>query len=298
MIYSTLNIDIDNIPLNILLESIPPRNELMPLNCYHTLRISAVVSGRGIWTIGDKDFPISEGDVFSLNNTEYRKIHTIFPPENLELVILEFEPRLVWSNFSSYFDRNYLNVFFDRSPLFENRIEACNPIAGEISGLILKTGDEIRDALPECRQIIKANLLKILALLNRNYYGKGALTHLLNTAQGKYPSEINKVMEFIDAHISEDLPLNRLAELVHMNPSYFSRLFSKYNGLGVTRYIIKMRIRKAITLLTYGDNKSILEISGICGFNNLSNFYAAFKSVTGSTPTAYKSAAFPGSDSD
>ncbi len=287
MINRNKSIEINSIPLNLLIESIPPRNLVMPLNCYHTLRISLVTNGRGIWTIGDRNFPIEKGDIFTLNNNEHRKIHTIFPPANLELVILEFEPRMIWSNYGDYFDHRFLDVFFERDTDFENRIESGNRTATEISDLILQIQKEMNDSLPEYQQVVKANLLKSLALLNRHYYGKGIKDPTSLKSSNKQPAEIGKVMKYIEDHLSEDITLPELAGIVHINPSYFSRLFSLYNGLSVTKYINKMRIKKSISLLS-DKNKTILEIAFLCGFNNLSNFYLAFKSVTNSTPTAFR----------
>jgi len=285
--YSTKTIDINGSLLNLFHDSLPPINKVLPLYCYHTLRISCVLNGRGIWTIGDKNFPIEKGDIFSFNNKEYRSIHTIYPPDNLEIIILDFEPRLIWSNYGDYFEQNFLYTFFNRGPDFENRIEAKDSIANEIMELILDIQKELDDNLPEQRQIIKVKLLNILALLNRYYYKKGLVHAPDEDISKKFPQEINKVMDYIDKHLSENISLNELADMVHMSPSYFSRLFSKINGLGVSQYINKKRIQKSIYLL-HNTDMSVIEIAYQCGFNNLANFYKVFKAATNSTPSALR----------
>jgi len=72
-----------------------------------------------------------------------------------------------------------------------------------------------------------------------------------------------------------------------MNPTYFSTFFKKYNGLSPIDYIIRKRITRAIEFLRATD-KTILEISGICGFNNSANFNKMFKKITGTTPSSYR----------
>ena len=50
---------------------------------------------------------------------------------------------------------------------------------------------------------------------------------------------------------------------------------------------MNMRIENAQHLLETTD-RSILDISGSCGYNNISNFNRAFRRVTGKTPREYR----------
>jgi AraC family transcriptional regulator len=94
-------------------------------------------------------------------------------------------------------------------------------------------------------------------------------------------------MDYIDNHISDEIQLNALADIAHMNPCYFSTIFKKYNGLSPSQYITRKRIYKAIDYLTTSDY-SVIEISSLCGYNTAANFYKAFKTVTGRIPKDYR----------
>ncbi len=101
---------------------------------------------------------------------------------------------------------------------------------------------------------------------------------------------VNILVEMIcsyDAHLDSDLTLEKLANVAHMSKTYFSGQFRKLNGISPWEYITIKRIERAITLIESTD-LSRLEIATKCGFNNTSNFYYAFKKVTGKLPGDYK----------
>lgn len=45
------------------------------------------------------------------------------------------------------------------------------------------------------------------------------------------------VLSYIDAQYTEDISLEYLADIAHMNPSYFSFVFKKFNGVSPLRYV-------------------------------------------------------------
>lgn len=267
--------------------NIPPRDENIPQRCYHTLRIIFVQQGRGVWSIGNKNYPIMPGDIFILNNDEPRAVRTIYPPENLVLTVIDFEPRFIWSNHQDLFDSSYLRIFFDRKKQnFENRIPNDVVVSFQIQKIIQEMEEEMSAKLPEYQQMLKVKLLNILVIINR-YYTNAAGTEDGSSMPLLHYSRISKVLKYIDEHLEEDLSREQLAKYIHMNPSSLSKLFKKYNGIGLAQYIIRKKIHYAIHLLEE-SSLSVLEIAARCGFNNSANFYKAFKNVTGTIPSSYR----------
>ena len=74
-----------------------------------------------------------------------------------------------------------------------------------------------------------------------------------------------------------------------MTPTYFSSFFKKYNGMPPTDYIIRKRINRSMDYLLATD-KTILEISGLCGFNNSTNYNKMFKKISAMTPSEFRKA--------
>jgi AraC-like DNA-binding protein len=264
--------------------NIAPRKDYTIQRCYHTLRICLIKQGIGEWVIGSRSFHIKKDDIFIFNNIEKRMVKTVLPPHSLEMVVIEFEPRFIWTYSDNIFDSSYLKIFFGRSEKFENRLDRSNPITESVKSLILDTVEEFNNKLPEYQQMMKVKLLNILVNINRHYPYTETEPYF---APKESYSHINKAMDYIDNHISDEIQLNALADIAHMNPCYFSTIFKKYNGLSPSQYITRKRIYKAIDYLTTSDY-SVIEISSLCGYNTAANFYKAFKTVTGRIPKDYR----------
>lgn len=104
---------------------------------------------------------------------------------------------------------------------------------------------------------------------------------------GLPPHHLRKILDYIDAHLDQDIRLEALAQLLKMSQFHFSRLFKQSIGLSPYRYLIQQRIERAKTLLKHTD-QSIVEIALNCGFNSHSHLSKQFRQVTGITPKAYR----------
>lgn len=83
--------------------------------------------------------------------------------------------------------------------------------------------------------------------------------------------KINTVVNFVVHHYTEELSLARIAALVGMNISYFSRFFRRSTGNTFNDFVTQIRISKACELLASSDQ----QISSICyavGYNNIAGF--------------------------
>ena len=98
---------------------------------------------------------------------------------------------------------------------------------------------------------------------------------------------VNHIRSFIEAHLNEDLSLMRLAELIHFNPSYLSRMFKQECGMNLSDYIEEHRIKKAKELLKRHELK-IAEVGARVGYDSPHSFTRFFKKMTGMTPQEYR----------
>ena len=98
---------------------------------------------------------------------------------------------------------------------------------------------------------------------------------------------IQRAITFINENYKNDLTLGAVANLVHLNASYFSSLFKKETKLSFSSYLNKVRIEKSKLLLKNYD-ESILNIALEVGFEDQSYFTKVFKSLTKMTPKEYQ----------
>lgn len=94
------------------------------------------------------------------------------------------------------------------------------------------------------------------------------------------------VSAYIEEHLSEQISLATLAQLVRLSPYYFCRAFKQSFGVPPHRYHTSRRIERAKTLLAE-PAPSVTHIGLTVGFSETSSFSAAFRKATGFTPTGY-----------
>ena len=99
-----------------------------------------------------------------------------------------------------------------------------------------------------------------------------------------------KVLDYINEHLEEDLSLERLAKIFFASKYHIAHLFKEKYGLPVHQYVIKKRL--ALCKAALLNNEEITEICLLCGFSDYSSFYRAFKKEYGLSPKQYKSQHF------
>jgi AraC family transcriptional regulator len=96
-----------------------------------------------------------------------------------------------------------------------------------------------------------------------------------------------RVAEFIDEHLAQDIPLAALAEIARLSLFHFARAFKQSFGMPPHRYHLARRIARAKSLL--GEPaRSVTEIAFGLGFRESSSFTAAFRKLTGVSPSQYR----------
>ena len=98
---------------------------------------------------------------------------------------------------------------------------------------------------------------------------------------------IREVQAFLLENIDRDVDLRTIAREASLSPYYFTRQFTAYVGVPPYRYLIYLRIDRAMELL----RETELSVTQIChrvGFNSLSHFTTTFRQHTGMSPSAYR----------
>ena len=97
---------------------------------------------------------------------------------------------------------------------------------------------------------------------------------------------INQIIAYINAHLSEPISLNEIASHLYMNKDYLSRLFKKYTHITIGDFIAIQKVNLARSLLSSGA--SISESQEKTGFSSYAYFFRFFKKMTGFSPSHYR----------
>jgi AraC family transcriptional regulator len=96
-----------------------------------------------------------------------------------------------------------------------------------------------------------------------------------------------RVAAYIEEHVADDISLATLAELARLSPYHFCRAFKRSFGMPPHRYHAHRRIELAKQLLANRE-MPVTAIALEIGFSDTSTFTAAFRRLTGQTPTCYR----------
>ena len=96
---------------------------------------------------------------------------------------------------------------------------------------------------------------------------------------------MQEITTYINEHLTEEIPISRLAEIMKYHPNYFITLFSRESGCTPHQYIQKLRMQKACAMLMSGARVS--EVSAVTGYSDAAGFTRAFKAMYGITPLKY-----------
>jgi AraC family transcriptional regulator len=136
-----------------------------------------------------------------------------------------------------------------------------------------------------CCHLYVEHLIAALSIyLIRQYSAKN---QSLRDPNGLSKSKLQQAISYINEHLTEDLSLKDISNVVGMSPFYFTNLFKQSTGMTAYQYVIYRRIERAKQLLRKQE-LSIAEVSEQVGFKSQSHFSNIFRKHTNKTPKMYQ----------
>lgn len=187
-----------------------------------------------------------------------------------------------------------LVVAFDRKLIDELRREArlseadvCARLGArdpEIDSIFLKLRLELQfDGWSGRRYLESLGVVLALHLL-RNY----ARARVVRMARGGLgPDRLRRVVDYIDAHLGEEISQTDLARLAELSPHHFASAFRASAGVAPHRYLLERRIARACELLAKSE-ATVTTVAHALGFASHGHFSESFRRFVGVTPSEFK----------
>ncbi len=115
----------------------------------------------------------------------------------------------------------------------------------------------------------------------------GALDHEPIPASLTRPSMAFQIGRFILQHLGERLTTRQTAAAFHLSEGHFCRRFHRLTGMTFHAYVTQLRVERAKSALRVTDVR-VNEIALALGFQSTSHFNHLFKSIAGTTPSAFR----------
>lgn len=243
--------------------------EPFPLHVHDFIEYEFVAEGSGRHFLNGVWQEIGPGDLWLLKEND---CHAIEPQPTLVICCISCCPSGL---------PEYLRDFLEKQEY---------PMTGklptqEVLSRVRETFEELLAVSPNdpFRSEKKAALTQLLACQLLAY----ARRPILPNGQDDLLNYIHIVVRYIQEHYDEPVRLSDAAQTVGLTPCYLSTLFARYAGCGFTEYLTRVRIRKAIELIS-GTELSLLEIAERAGFGCGSSMNRAFRKYQKTVPGSFR----------
>lgn len=242
---------------------------------YHEFcKLLLLVSGSGSYMVDGKRYLLQAGDAVCVGS---RVVHRpeLSSETVCERVIIYISPEFLRAesdgecDLLSCFSGSAGHVFRLRSGRWERLLAKVAELEHELSED--RHGKQIAG---------KALLLQLLVQLSRSMEKPDTL--FPDPIRPNDP-RIAEILRYLDAHFSEDLYIDRLAEEFYISKYHMMRKFRLETGMTVHAYLSRCRLLEAQNLIRQGMHAT--QACYRCGFRSYSSFTRAYAKQFGATPT-------------
>jgi AraC family transcriptional regulator len=166
---------------------------------------------------------------------------------------------------------------------FEMRYPIIDPLVSQITSTI---AHEMEGGFLD-RLLVDVLNTALAARIVRQFVDPSKIT--LEPSNGLSRERVQRVCDYVEAHLDDQLTLANLAGVACLSPYHFSRSFKRAVGVGPQRYVMQRRIERAKTLMRR-SNQSLAVIAQEVGFADQSHLTSLFRRETGITPGRYRAA--------
>ena len=234
-----------------------------------------VINGQGAFLAEGSEFPVKQNDMVIIN-PHVQHTEKSLPGAPLNYIVLGIE------GLSFSFGRlatARAGVSSQPTPdtVYKHNMSKTN-VYSYLNIMLEEITEQQEDYEAVCQNLLEVLLICILR--------SGSLSVVPDNSR-ILNRECTQIKNYLDANYSEDITLDTLSALTHMNKYYLAHTFTKYMGLSPINYLLQKRIQEGKSLLE-STSYSIAQISDLLGFSSQSYFSQAFRKATGMTPMQYR----------
>jgi AraC-like DNA-binding protein/mannose-6-phosphate isomerase-like protein (cupin superfamily) len=271
------------------LSMIKVERDINSFSWYHDhefIEVAYCESGSGKHIIDGKEFDMKAGDVFLFNAGVFHKLYA--PESKFSLINVMLRPEVLPEgidpkNFvSDYYSKVYCGGKADNE--VKDKFIRLSGGSRENYGMLFSNILNEYNLRFPCYVDVIQNESKVLLIKIFRDFTANIVSENVTAEQ---QAMIEQIMHSIDENICSINKIDDIMEQVGYNKIYFNRLFQKYVGTSISRYLKKKKMDYACNLLA-STNYTVEHICEIIGYNDIKNFYKTFKAVEKITPGAFR----------
>lgn len=236
--------------------------------------------GKCLYFINNKQVEVSKGDILIINE---KTVHSWLAIEDTRNTYISFRSNtILLDKYLCKYEKVIRLLYSAQFSYFHIKPDSSN--YSIIKNSICTIIDEDKKRMPGFSLVIHNQVILITLTLLRMQFDLKSETPVASN----YPNTISNALLYIEKNISTIKSITEVANIVHLNPSYFSHLFKRTLGISCQRFINNERLSRAAELLRTTE-KEIAYVAFESGFSSLSSFYRLFTSMHSVSPSKYRS---------
>jgi AraC family transcriptional regulator len=102
-----------------------------------------------------------------------------------------------------------------------------------------------------------------------------------------YVERVNRAIDFILQNLDQSLKLEVVAQAACFSPFHFHRIFRLLVGESLNEFVKRVRLERALTLMSRKRRTTLTDIAFACGFGSSTDFSRCFKERYGAPPSRF-----------
>lgn len=243
-----------------------------PPHWHKAIELLLFVKGRVTCKFSNKTLHAKPGDIYLINSHE---VHETRCTRNAVYLVVHIDPTLMLRYVPNFDHMNFSLAFDPEDTVKAGAYEQLKVNLQEI----LRQTEETAPAFKLERQ---ARLFALTAILVKHFSQGLAVDE--TKLQRRDMTRLEPLLEYIQLHHGEELPLDEAADRMGLNKEYFCRLFKKNMGVSYLQYVYQVRATAVCRELEASDD-TISEIAERHGFREPKMLNQYFKELYGCTPS-------------
>ncbi len=233
----------------------------------------------------DKVYNMEKGQIIFHKPLEIHKLN-VENNEDAHLLIFSFE---AYGNMK-FFENKVFKLNDEQIKIMDSFIDMLHKNASPIlAPLTLETRAQFHYMYLEKFLKSKSYSQCVVSYIHLLFLSLSADSTVSHTSKSGKIEVFSKAVNYMNSNLSYFPTIDEISEKCNTNPTTLKRIFAKYSGLSVHKYLLTLKINTACQMLK--EDYSVSEISDALGFSSQGYFSTVFKRETNLYPTEYKNKA-------
>ena len=243
------------------------------------LSVKAVIRGRAAWETAAGRFELGPGSALVLNDGEEYEV-TIDALQPVETFCLFFARGFV-EDAGRAFATGSAELLDggDAKPMaFAEKLQFDSPLVRAITQAHASNVDE---------DTFYATAIELVKTQRDLAARVARVPALRASTREELACRVAVATAYLHANLDRNVSVAEAAGEACLSPFHFHRLFAAFHGTTPHRYLTRLRLERARTLLRAGD-RDVTDVATECGFESAGSFTTLFKRTFGVTPGAIR----------